>query len=640
MKKTRALSMLSATLLLLAVTVPPAAAQSDHRIFISIRNGDIAAVKDMVGEDPGLVSVTDRNGMTPLLAASYYGKAEVVEYLIGEGSDLDYQRFNGDTAVQFASWFDFLDVVRLLHEAGADIGLKNSNGRRPLDSAIAYGSAAVASYLIEAGQSVPASSRLLHNAAAHGMKEIVDRMIEAGAGIDAPDGSGGTILHSASAGGLTGLSELAIEAGMDVNATNDYGKAPIHMACIGGHAEQVRFLASRGADITVRLPDGRTPYHLADAAGHTGAAEALAALGADTRQVPGMDVPDDRYLGQEKPGLEPVLFAPGIISVEDQGHGAPAISPRGDEIYWAKNFRSVWYIEKKDGRWSFPAPAPLWERYGATNPVFSADGKRLFFHSSLEMDGGGGSKDSDIYYVERTRDGWGEPVSAGPGMNMESADMLVSLAKDGTAYFTSDYDLYASRPKNGTYPAREKLPEPVNTGEVEMSPCIARDGSFLIFESMRPGGYSDMELYVTFRARDGAWSEPVNMGYSINRGGSRFPGLSPDGKYLFFNSTRKGSSDVYWVDAKVIDGIRKARPGMIDEMMYGVLTEDGAGSAAAERIDSAIDLYDSLKERSPGYYDFSEGMLNNLGYRLLGEERFHEAIAVLQLNTEVFPGSG
>jgi hypothetical protein len=43
------------------------------------------------------------------------------------------------------------------------------------------------------------------------------------------------------------------------------------------------------------------------------------------------------YLGQTPPGDIPVIFAPGIISSEDQEHGVPAFSPDGKEVFWLSN---------------------------------------------------------------------------------------------------------------------------------------------------------------------------------------------------------------------------------------------------------------------------------------------------------------
>jgi Tol biopolymer transport system component len=49
----------------------------------------------------------------------------------------------------------------------------------------------------------------------------------------------------------------------------------------------------------------------------------------------------------------------------------------------------------------------------------------------------------------------------------------------------------------------------------------------------------------------------VNLGKLINSRESEFsPVVSPDGKYLFFTSTRLGQGDIYWVDAAVLDRYR------------------------------------------------------------------------------------
>ena len=72
-----------------------------------------------------------------------------------------------------------------------------------------------------------------------------------------------------------------------------------------------------------------------------------------------------------------------------------------------------------------------------------------------------------------------------------------------------------------------------------------------------------IDLYICFRDKGGRWTMPVNMGPKINSASSeRFARLSPDGKYLFFGSTRTRSSehwgfDMYWIDASVIDELRK-----------------------------------------------------------------------------------
>ncbi|HTE28436.1 TPR end-of-group domain-containing protein [Flavitalea sp.] len=107
--------------------------------------------------------------------------------------------------------------------------------------------------------------------------------------------------------------------------------------------------------------------------------------------------------------------------------------------------------------------------------------------------------------------------------------------------------------------------------DYEDGPYIAPDESFLIFESQRPGGIEgSLDLYISFKNKIGSWGIPVNMGPKINSGSSeRFARLSPDGKYLFFGSSRNMSDtnwgfDIFWIDAKVIDELKKDRAaGMI-----------------------------------------------------------------------------
>ena len=75
--------------------------------------------------------------------------------------------------------------------------------------------------------------------------------------------------------------------------------------------------------------------------------------------------------------------------------------------------------------------------------------------------------------------------------------------------------------------------------------------------SDRPDGLGSGDLYISFREHDGSWMEPVNMGEPVNSSTLEYcPVVSPDGKYLFFTSRRRGNDDIYWVDAKIIDSYR------------------------------------------------------------------------------------
>ena len=67
------------------------------------------------------------------------------------------------------------------------------------------------------------------------------------------------------------------------------------------------------------------------------------------------------------------------------------------------------------------------------------------------------------------------------------------------------------------------------------------------------------DLYICFRQSDGSWMDRIKLDESINtKGEERFPSVSPDGKYFFFNRHDPDyEEDVYWVRANFIDILRK-----------------------------------------------------------------------------------
>jgi len=66
------------------------------------------------------------------------------------------------------------------------------------------------------------------------------------------------------------------------------------------------------------------------------------------------------------------------------------------------------------------------------------------------------------------------------------------------------------------------------------------------------------------------------------------------------------------------------------------IAETLAATIAASGIDEAIKQYHDLKAGQPTAYNFDEGELNSLGYRLLNAKKFNDAIGILQLNVEVY----
>jgi tetratricopeptide (TPR) repeat protein len=64
-----------------------------------------------------------------------------------------------------------------------------------------------------------------------------------------------------------------------------------------------------------------------------------------------------------------------------------------------------------------------------------------------------------------------------------------------------------------------------------------------------------------------------------------------------------------------------------------------AATIASQGIDAAVRQHHELKVAQPAAYNFDQRELNSLGYELIRDRRFKEAIRVFALNVEAYPRS-
>jgi hypothetical protein len=80
-----------------------------------------------------------------------------------------------------------------------------------------------------------------------------------------------------------------------------------------------------------------------------------------------------------------------------------------------------------------------------------------------------------------------------------------------------DRDIFVSYMKDGKWSTPELLPEPINSPYTDTEPMISADGRTLIFQSNRPGGMGNSDLYIVKKkAGSEEWGEVKNMGYPFN----------------------------------------------------------------------------------------------------------------------------
>jgi hypothetical protein len=311
--------------------------------------------------------------------------------------------------------------------------------------------------------------------------------------------------------------------------------------------------------------------------------------------------PRGDYLGQTPPGAEPVLFAPGVVSTGLYDRDV-AITPDGREIYFSVAgpgyaWMTILFARRlPDGSWTRPAAAAFTAALPATDiePFVAPGGQRLYFVSDRSRgEAPGATADHDVWFADRAAEGWSEPRNLGAPVNSPDEEYFPSLTRDGTLYFTREKRgeaagfIYRSRRVGAGWAEPERLPEAVNAGKARFNAFVAPDESYLILSIVgRPDAIGRSDYYVCFRGADDSWSEPVNLGERINvpRGEGYSPFVSPDGRYFFFMSRRRGAldamkgrrletgdiarlgsepengnTDTYWVDAAFIERLRPRR---------------------------------------------------------------------------------
>lgn len=265
------------------------------------------------------------------------------------------------------------------------------------------------------------------------------------------------------------------------------------------------------------------------------------------------------YLGEIPPGSEPKVFASNLVSSACSEHSVPAFSPDGREAVWTRMVEGsrkarLLYTREEPGGWTEPGIATFITGGDAFYPFFSADGGEIYYVS----------RDLFSRSLKRTRrgeDGWSRPRKVGSPLADRHLMWSASMSETGTVYFVLTDDegverIYRARRANGGYGDKERLPEEVNLpGYSASTPFIARDESYLLFSSPRPGGGGAWDIFISFIAADGSWSDACSLGPTINTGAiEHSPGVTPDGAYLFFIR----GADVYWVKA---DALERSREG-------------------------------------------------------------------------------
>jgi len=173
------------------------------------------------------------------------------------------------------------------------------------------------------------------------------------------------------------------------------------------------------------------------------------------------------------------------------------------------------------------------------------------------------TRSSDLFYIQKNKKGkWSSPENI-DGKNVNTIDFegSATMTEDRkTIYFVSDRnaeikhsDIYVVEEIDGSWGEARLLPETINSIGRETTPYITPDGKYLFFSSDGFTGMGGLDIYVSQKLENNEWSEPVNLGGTINsvNNDSHFYYYPELNKAMISATTltgQKGSLDIFEMD--------------------------------------------------------------------------------------------
>ena len=177
-------------------------------------------------------------------------------------------------------------------------------------------------------------------------------------------------------------------------------------------------------------------------------------------------------------------------------------------------------------------------------PVISADGKTLLFCGKHRNDSVGGE---DIYISRHTAEGWSPAEPLRELCTKEGNEAPLSLSADGMKMILfKNGKLYMSVKGVEGWKEPELLSDAINISPWQADAMITSDGKALLFAAKKQTSHEwglSVNIFVSLLNEKGEWSEPIDLGPKINTPlMDRSPVLHPDMKTLYFSSEGHHSS--------------------------------------------------------------------------------------------------
>lgn len=255
----------------------------------------------------------------------------------------------------------------------------------------------------------------------------------------------------------------------------------------------------------------------------------------------------------------------------------PVLNSTYEEIYFTvanhpsntsgkRDLGDIWYSKKVGGSWRVAQPVKGLINNPGYNAVlgFSIDGNEMFLYGHYNTHGDVASSQG-ISVSKRIGDTWSLPRNEtvpyflnkrdGSGGHITTDKSIFVFSAEGRAYDSfGNEDVYVCFNKVGVWTEPLNLGSSINTSHQELAPFYNQETKQLYFSSNKPGGLGSADVYMCERMDDTwqRWSQPINLGTNVNSDGRElFYRTVPNGFLLTSTRNSDGYGDIREVEYKL-----------------------------------------------------------------------------------------